>query len=398
MSKIISGPVTIKVGGVVSGAPAWYNAQASGTWKNLGSSFMTGIGPMKLSGDAANCSEVTSTALFSYSGGYINNKSFYDRNGNLHLGASLGVWGGGHNAYGGNEVVLFKLRDNTPTWFRVRDAYSNPSYSTSQNPDGTPNSRHTYQSIIYAPGTNELFSAVTGARLSQDGSSSNYSHSFDFNNPAPNGNALVWKRNPDYPDPNTVAPSFFAEITGKVVVYDSVNNRAICWEGSRYRFAAFDFVTRTWSHVNEASNSPSSYSDRQAAAHSPTKKWVLLHTGDNTGYLRAADVSNLSTSAFITLKTSGASPPGGSHGVTWDKMNSRFVVGGPSNTLYFCTPPTNLTDTWNWTQVTGGGDNVENPNWSGQGIWGRFGYVDDGVIRGFVTCTGPNARPAFFKL
>lgn len=401
MAKIISKPTTISVTTPSGEAPLWYQAQSSGTWKSLGSSFMSGLGPMALGGNAASCSEISSVALFSYSGGYINNSGFYDRSGNRLSGASIGVWGGGHNAYGGNEVVLFRLRENFPTWYRARDAYPNPSYRTGENPDGTPNSRHTYQSIIHVPTTNEIFSACTGARLSQDGSSSPESHSFSFNNPAPNGAATVWRKNPNFPDPNSVAPTFFSELTAVTVVFDSVNNQAIAWQGGRYRFASFPFGgsnPRVWTHHAEASNSPSAYGDRQAAAFSPTKQWILLHTGEDSNYLRAANVSNLATAAFSVIKTVGSPPPAGSHGVTWDAFNSRFVVGGPSNALYFCNPPSQISDSWTWNKLSPGGDNVENPSYSGGGIWGRFGCVDDGVMRGYVTCTGPFARPAFYKL
>ena len=77
------------------------------------------------------------------------------------------IWGGGHAAYPGNEVYAlelgtlsstYKARTNStaPSMVRLTD----PSvYSTtcSGNSDGTPQSTHTYQSLIYLPRQDKMF-------------------------------------------------------------------------------------------------------------------------------------------------------------------------------------------------------------------------------------------------
>jgi hypothetical protein len=384
--------------GVLPRAPAWYAAQTAGTWKNLGTSFMDGPGPFTtLTGDAASCSEITSVGPFSYSGGFVNNASFYDRNGVRRYGGAIGIFGGGHNAYGGNEVVLFRLQDQT--WYRVRDAFGSPTYSTSENSDGTPNSRHTYQSILWVPHTNELFSAITGARLSTDGSSTDYSHSFDFTDAAPNGTAPgPWTRETDFPYPTAI---FTMERTGLAATYDSDNKRVVCVTPGRYRVTYFDVQTRAWSTESEAAGSPISYSDRIVSVHIPVKNWLVCHTppeGGAEGGLLACDLDD-ATPNLVTVTEAGSTPASsGTYGITWDALNERIVLCTKAGVLYFCTPPATIGGTWTWTTSTPGGDTPDAQTWSGEGIWGRFGYVDDGVVRGYVLCAGPDTRPCFYKI
>src|SRR3989344_7273469 len=84
--------------------------------------------------------------IFSYSGGW------FDENRN-----ELGVWGGGHADYPGNEVCTFPL--STGVWAcGPRSAYvQDPTTETTA--DGNPSSRHTYSCIarVKAPGYDGFF-------------------------------------------------------------------------------------------------------------------------------------------------------------------------------------------------------------------------------------------------
>src|SRR3989344_3944531 len=84
--------------------------------------------------------------IFSYSGGW------FDENRN-----ELGVWGGGHADYPGNEVCTFPL--STGVWTcGPRSAYvQDPTTETTA--DGNPSSRHTYSCIarVKAPGYDGFF-------------------------------------------------------------------------------------------------------------------------------------------------------------------------------------------------------------------------------------------------
>jgi len=162
----------------------------------------------------------------------------------------------------------------------------------------------------------------------------------------------------------------------------------------------FDVATRTWSSESEGASSPISYHDRLSAVHIPLgKNWLLVHSpalGGPAGGFRAADLDD-ATPNLVTVTVSGG--PGDTHvGLTWDSANSRVLACDKSGNLYACTPPSTIGSTWTWTTLSNSGESPDAQTWSGEGVWGRFGYVNDGVIHGVVLCSGPDTRPWFYKL
>src|SRR5215469_12736325 len=69
------------------------------------------------------------------------------------------LWGGGHTDYAGNEIYSLELSESPPTLVRLNP----PSPPNSTNncvetlSDGRPNSRHTYDSLVYLPNQDEMF-------------------------------------------------------------------------------------------------------------------------------------------------------------------------------------------------------------------------------------------------
>jgi hypothetical protein len=382
-------------------APSWYTAQTQNTWKNLGQSFMDGLG--------SNISvgvEYTTTGPFSYSGGYVNNRGHYDRNGVWRHGASIGIAaGGGHLAYAGNEVVDFWLY--TASWARLRDSYGSPPSDPGLNgsdtyADGTPASRHVYSAQVHIPDTQEIFLPVTGARWSNGGASGHASFSFDTSNPAPNAAALgPWTRNTDLPNLEMSGAGLYG--VGGMACWDSDNHRVVFLQSGRYKAVYFNPRTRAWDERGEGAGSPWSYTDRGSSCHIPGRNWVVVHLppsggGEESGLL-VMDM-NVTNPTAIQMATSG-SPPGAStpQGLAWDTYNGRLVACDKSGNLRVCTPPATIGATWTWTALTNtGGDTPDAQAWSGEGVWTRFGYVDDGVLRGYVLCAGPDTRPCFYKL
>lgn len=89
------------------------------------------------------------------------------------------VWGGGHNDYWGNEVYAFQLRSGR--WIRLTDPSPGDlvmSAGSDPLPDGSPNSRHTYDGLEYLDHSNRLFA--------QGGATS----------PAGKGSAVTWLFDP----------------------------------------------------------------------------------------------------------------------------------------------------------------------------------------------------------
>ncbi len=63
------------------------------------------------------------------------------------LRSRLMIYGGGHNAYNGNEVLAFDIA--TMSWIRLTDPSESHVDGRDPYPDGTPSAKHTYNSIGY---------------------------------------------------------------------------------------------------------------------------------------------------------------------------------------------------------------------------------------------------------
>jgi len=91
--------------------------------------------------------------ICSFSGGCLN-----------PVTSELLIFGGGHNDYGGNEVLKFSLNQAVPAWSVLRTPTQGVGAGTSQTPvqgnayytDGTPSARHTYGMVQVVPELNRL--------------------------------------------------------------------------------------------------------------------------------------------------------------------------------------------------------------------------------------------------
>ena len=383
-------------------APSWYTSQAVGVWKNIGAAWVTALGPMTLGGNGPNASE-PNVGIFSYSGGCVNRDGFYVGS-TFVPGSSLICWGGGHNAYGGNEVCAFRLNDQT--WYRVRNAFANPIYDTVRNSDGTPSSRHSGNALVYIQSNRRMFSSDAYSLFSTDGDGAFSTDQFDFTVTNPNTND-PWIAGPDLNSPS----GFFNDPTfNGVSTYDPVNDRVIHTLGGNYNINQYDVATDTWTKYPSSGPKGSwSYSDRKVGAFIPTKQWAVYWapddgSGEPPPQLFALDCSNLSSNQLIAITSTGTVPPAGGLGMLWDETNERLVMGGYGKTLYFCTPPATIGGTWNWTSTTpsGGDTPASNGGRSGEYLAGRFAYVKEimpGVTSpGYITTGWADRVPSFYKL
>lgn len=75
------------------------------------------------------------------------------------------VWGGGHRAYGGNEVYAFDVE--SLRWQRLTEPSSVAGYKALDDigvlADGTPRARHTYSNLLYLPEPYDVLWAQGGA-------------------------------------------------------------------------------------------------------------------------------------------------------------------------------------------------------------------------------------------
>lgn len=380
--------------GLAQRVPAWYSALASGGIKNLGVSYMSGVGPYAGQSGA----ETSTTALFSYSGMWISNNFFYDSGSTKRVGAALMLGpSGGHNAYSGNEIYGFSLKDQA--YYLIRAPFASPVADTQINSDGSPTSRHSYGMNVWCPYTNELFTTMTKGEWGTSGSSNANTHTFSLSNSTPNtGSLLPWVHESSF------AFGSFGQADGGATCYDSDNNRMINVTPGQYHVGLFGMVSRAWTYLSgESPGSPQSYSDRLTSCYIPGKQWVAAHSpavGGPAGGLRVMDMTQGSSAQLTAVTVSGAAAPdtSNSFGLTWDAFNGRLVSCDESGNLAVCTPPSTIGSTWVWTALTTTGDTPETQTWSGEGVWTSFGYVDDGILRGYVGVLGPACKPFFYKL
>ena len=126
----------------------------------------------------------------------------------------LYIWGGGHGDYYGNELYALDLSNLSVS------RLTNPAYpiatscvrELSPNNGTQPNSRHTYDGIVYMPNVDRVFS-FSGALACGTGSSGNDVWWFD-----PNTN--TWERK--YPTGDSPASS---DTLSVMTAWDSINNK-----------------------------------------------------------------------------------------------------------------------------------------------------------------------------
>ena len=386
-------------GGVGVAIPAAISGMASGTVKNIGLSWLSGLGPDPNTNPAQLEPNV---GVFSYASGGLLVDPYY-LGSTLTQGPAMVLFGGGHQAYSGNEIPVFNLF--TMTWAWMRRSFVNAPKNVQRESDGTPASNHSYADPICPPGYRMMIKPTNPAFFADSASGSYGSDYLDFTIANPNTNN-PWSHGNDIPLPAGYSDGG-AGSYGGFSVWDSDNKRVIYSSGSGNYFLA-QYVPilgapagGTWTSFNP--NAQYSYSDRKVGAYIPGKKWVAsLQASDGNGrqglWILDASAASLSGKAYVKVTMSGTPPnPDNQIGITWDSTNNRLIAGGYGNTLYFCTPPATIGSTWNWTSQTFTGDTVAgNPNVSGSGIWGRFAFVAS--YGGVIAIPWANAQPAFFKL
>lgn len=104
---------------------------------------------------------------------------------------ALYLFGGGHSDYGGNEVYKLDLTATPPTMTRVINpsqiTQANYASCAETNDDGTPRSRHTYQSEVGMPNTAGIGLMISGGVYCGNGSHFYGTWTLDFG-------SLTWTR------------------------------------------------------------------------------------------------------------------------------------------------------------------------------------------------------------
>ena len=256
---------------------------------------------------------------------------------NYHSHGGLMAWGGGHAGYSGNEVYMFDV--NTGLWSALAQPpvdTSSCTSSTSEYPDGTPRTGHTYEGLEYAPITGEFVKLL----VSSDGAgvvSTGTVHLFNIFDG-------TWRRGMRKPTwENAGGGSDDGE--GASSAYDA--RRGLVWGHVAWRgyetdpdkaFSSYDPVTDVWTEYPGAN-----VGIDHAAAIDPVRDLYVLGAYRSGETLVAFDLANPSAGPVELNVTGTANAATGQMGFEYDSDNAVFAAynagGGEGSTISVLTPP-----------------------------------------------------------
>jgi hypothetical protein len=295
------------------------------------------------------------------------------------------IWGGGHDDYAGNEIYSLELGDNPPQLIRL-DPPSPPNTQggvcVETLSDHRPNSRHTYDSLIYFPTQDEMLSF--GGALNDCGNPGDGTWllklSSVLSSCAPNCVSQWTQLNP------TTVPD---EEVGVTSGYDP--NTGLGWLATQDELFSFD---PTANQFTFRANISVGYHGTGIV--DPDDEYYI-HIDSNTGihYWSIASGSAFKETAVTAsgcsplVNNSGYNGNSGYVGLAWDPI-SHAVIGYPNggNVIYVLTPKTwtCTTETYGSTQGT---DYPQNdPSTSGSGTFKHFNYLSS--LDEFVLINDPN--------
>jgi hypothetical protein len=278
----------------------------------------------------------------------------------------LVLFGGGHGDYAGNELYAFDI--NTMTWSRLTDPTVNPANDDSDlNPDGTPQSRHTYGGLAYLIKEDRFF-ALGGSIFSSGHGTCQRVWTYDFG-------AKQWTRETDEVPFFTGFDDFCKvdPVTGKVIFCD----RDI---GSWQHIRTYDFTTKVWTSITPSQVDPMF---RAVALDAKRGKLVVLTNGG----VKAYDVrGNAPVETWNTTGDTSFVSTALEAGFEYDPVSDK-LVGWQEDKVHVLDPATKV-----WT--------VHNPPGapppSGNGTWGRWSYVPS--VNAFILVTGVDIDVHFYKM
>ena len=266
------------------------------------------------------------------------------------------IFGGGHNGYGGNEILAFDLK--TLRWTRLTDPtpYSNrhPNY---QNDDNTPISRHSYGSLEYIEHTDRFF-VFGGSPDSQTGDCG-IRGTWTFNLSAREFSGNYSPEQWELKTTNT--PSSNCDDNA---VYDPVSGRIYYHYGpSPSGWSSYDFNSNTWKNHNYSG----AYEGVRTVIPGERRFIVEFGNGRYQGYAKFDLNSSELTRTIITTTGDKSMEQANDPGAAYDWSSDRIVAWDGGDTVYSLDVATNK-----WYQHPAANTNLANPG-SVQAVGGTFG-------------------------
>lgn len=354
--------VLIAVAGssVVRAAPL--DTLQPGQWYEIPNSNMRAVDPCP----TRNCSYSAVSgqygAMEAWSGGAYD--SARDR---------LVIWGGGHQDYAGNEVYVFgPLTSATPTWQRLTQPSSPVQPDVSYYADGNPSSRHTSNTLTYAPNIDKFVVLGGGSFYGSGGYGNRATDMFDFT-------TNTWSRKATIPGNGGVLATISA--------YDAVTGHL--WHHSTADgggLSNYDPIANTYTLYPSAYLSYYYTMDVDTAGRklvalgggNPVLVWDLNNPG--------AGPTTPVTSGDKTIENAQAP------GFVYDPVSHVFVGWSGGASVYTLNPAT-----WVWSKVSPAASNTVTPTSAEvTGTYGRFRYIPS--MNAFIVVNRTTENVFIYKL
>jgi hypothetical protein len=281
------------------------------------------------------------------------------------------LWGGGHADYSGNELYALNLGSSPASLVRLNDptvpTVKSPDCPESM-PDGKPNARHTYGSLVYLPQADRMF-AYGGALVTECKSVGTWTldlATLTWQRMDPVNGAIQPK---DYGGGTVVNFADYDPTTGLVFLTNLVALFTYEYSTNTYAFI------RNFSIYNVPAYSHGVIDPKRRIffffgpnGPPPSAPYVFgIHLAPGSSY----DLENLTSQVSGCDALASAPAPG----LTYDSARDK-IIGWPNfgNTVYIFDP-----DTLTCTAETHPGGPPDSVNYSNQpasnGTYGRFRYV-----------------------
>lgn len=289
------------------------------------------------------------------------------------------VFGGGHQAYYGNDVYGFDL--DTLQWEQIM-APSNYTATVvheqaGQYPDGHPISRHTYNSLVFVESQNKFLVTGTFAPSPAGVHGDGRFWTLDFDE-----SPVDWSQPSSMPSGGGFAAGYSAYNTATDTVY---YHKSL--GGDFYKYSP---ATNTHTFLT---NKSIQYYATAAVDTLRNKMLVLGGFSSAQGFVWDLNPStpvatDLSSNSNFMSSAGPELSNDGQFGLDYDSINDQYIAWNGGNTIYVIDPVTFAVTKSNLPGDNPGAD-------SGTGTYGRFRYAPS--IGGFVLANGVDRNVFVFK-
>lgn len=391
MASPVADSASVASGGTIYGGrsvpvPAWLSGVAVGEWVALPNSTLTTSGA-GWTGTSPGGTGTYTSIVIAWGSGVLNTTGIW-RAGSFVAGTFLVIFGGGHTDYAGNELYAYgPLENDAPTWSRIIDPTVPGPLDTARS-GGYPVSRHTYDTLVYLPTTNQML-CIGAPGYYDDGNTFNVADIFDFDtNPTSNPWSTADTGFPAYGGGGIATIDLVSS-------YDSATGKA--WglgKGNSQKIGAYLASGGTWQSWDI--DNPDLGGNSKAAISQSSSLMVFLSA---SGAARAVDLRT--TPSLFSPVVTGTGPATNAIALDWDAANGRYACWAKTGkTMYFLTPganPYSGGNDWAWTSNTPAAG-VTPANAVANGTFGRFRTSAAAAgVAGYVLMPAHDAVMVFYR-